>query len=305
MKYILSLLLVSSLCPLACADEFSSSSNPYQKGGYGEATPAPTMYTDDGLPIQGNRGYTRFQRNPGNDAADRNQQKNSTKVTGRPGEKRGPGKLSEWAKKAASGAGKYMNLEPATDKPTPGTPFKLQADKDGARPLTPQEGLEDNARRMFPLGTQGFNPASTPPFTIGASDADVTDFVYISSKADGKIHRIKFTYERYKNIIPGDGRDRVNKDLPPTPFDIGVTEVIQNSDPFVRMIGTYSRSGGNAQICDIMYFKRSNPQRGFMETIGQQAPNYTQYGQQARKTSIINLLHVNGGSSAVPSDAGY
>jgi hypothetical protein len=221
----------------AQGDEFDGGStgqtgNPYQRRGY--TTPAVPTYDPS---VQGTRGYTPFQNNPGNDAADRNQKRNSEIITGRSGQKRGPSTVGRFVKKAVKGAGKYVEMTPMTDTATPGNVHTLRVDKND--PYAGTGGLQ---------GTAG-----DTNLTGGSRDFSVTDFAHFTTKADGKVHKIVFSYRRYQSIIDGDNK-YLRSELFSGRFDIPVSEVNPMSEPFTRMIGTYIRdNAGNAGIRDIAY----------------------------------------------------
>lgn len=208
-----------------------STNNPYQPGGYN----TPTTPTYDPA-IQGNRGYTRFQKNPENDAADRNQQRNSEIVTGRSGQKRGPGivgKAGEAAKKAIQGAGRYGPMVPGImDTPDPSTgPQRLP---NGAFPIS----VKDN---QFIVDTQQNAPLTG--IVPGGPIYDVASFTH-------GLHTITWKYKR------GGG---IKGDTLQCPFTATFTCRVKEdrgsaSRPYTYMKGRYTRnSNGSGYLSELEY----------------------------------------------------
>lgn len=220
---------------LAQGDAFdgggTSTTNPYQRGGYS----TPTTPTYDPA-IQGNRGYQRFQKNPGSDAADRNQQKNSEIVTGRSGEKRGQGivgKAGQAAKKALKSAGRYAPMIPGIiDTPDPSnSPERLP---NGAFPL----GVKDN---QFIVDTQQNAPITG--IVPGSPIYDVASFTH-------GLHTITWKYKR------GGG---IKGDTLQCPFTATFTCRVKEdrgsaARPYTYMKGRYTRnSNGSGYLSELEY----------------------------------------------------
>lgn len=190
---------------------------------------ANKMFPDYSTPtndpaVRGNRGYKPFQKNPGNDAADRNQKENSEKITGKSGEKRGEGlvgKAADTAKKAINGARQFI---PGVDT----------LDESGAPPPT---RLPNGA---FDLS--GRHDLLKPNVDDRGPITDSVTFKY-------GLHTITWQYARGSNM-PGDYRQcpfvhrftcRVQRDFAP-------------SKPFMRMRGLYTRNpDGSAYLSELQY----------------------------------------------------
>lgn len=226
-----------------------STSNPYQRGGY--STPTTPAYDPS---VQGNRGYKPFQRNPGNDAADRNQQRNSEIVTGKSGEKRGQGvvgKAADAAKKLIKGAGGYTQMIPSLD--TPDTPTGPQRLPNGAFPLTVKD------QQLI-----GGDSANGPIVgTIPGSP------IYDIAKYDYGLHKITWKYRRGGGIKGDSGAGTFVG-----PFTCKVKEDRGQGRPFTYMKGLYTRNAdGTGYISELQYsydgfnYEPDNRGRAHFETF--------------------------------------
>ncbi len=206
-----------------------STSNPYQRGGY--STPTTPTYDPS---VQGNRGYKPFQKNPGNDAADKNQQKNSEIVTGQSGEKRGQGivgKAADAAKKLIKGAGGYTQMVPTLD--TPDKPTGPERLPNGAFPLKVKD-------QQFITGIGGDGPlvGNIP----GSPIFDIAKYNY-------EQHSITWKYKRGGGIKGDTGAGAFVG-----PFTCRVQEDRALSRPFTYMKGLYTRNAnGSGYISELQY----------------------------------------------------